>query len=55
VSDNFVFSLVLAGLAIVARVSYVPLISDFDMLPFLVMLAAFILLAQHKLSEKEKK
>jgi hypothetical protein len=55
VSDNYVFSLVLAGVAIVARVSYVPFISDFEMLPFLVMLGAYLLLAQHTFSEKEKK
>ena len=52
-SDNFVVSLVLAGIAVVARVSYVPLISDFDMLPFLIMLGAYLLLAQHKFSEKK--
>jgi hypothetical protein len=47
--DVNVFSLVLAGLAVVSVFVYIPLVSDFA---FWILFAAYVLVAQYELPKK---
>jgi hypothetical protein len=47
--DVRVFSLILAGLAVISVFVYIPLVSEFA---FLILFAAYVLLAQYELPKK---